>query len=144
MKSQVNLFFSKEQSQYYWVGRNICDKCNKNIELQGLLSWDYWKNNFRESIYCFNCRKEILNVAGPYVEFKKVSIGFTELLPSDVIGVWPERPSLVNASGLTNVEVATQSSDSLIIDKTVYASKNNLLIEGKDQKLISKKDEVKL
>ena len=116
-----SLFFSKDDSCYFWTGRDNCDKCHKVIELKGLLVWDFWQTQFIEKVYCFYCKDEIIKTAGKYSELKPFTIGFRELLPSDIIPVKPERPSLINATGMSVFDIATMPSESRVVNKTILS-----------------------
>lgn len=118
----TNLFFSQDTAEYYWTGRNTCDKCLKHIELKGLLVWDYWLTTLKENIYCYNCKEQILKVIGRCAEIKTITLGIVELLPEDITPIRPVRVQLGNTTGLNVYEMAVKSSEGRTIDRTVHST----------------------
>lgn len=127
-----NLFFSKSENRYFWIGSDTCSKCKKIVSLQGILVWDYWQSQLIENLYCINCKAQALKSIGRYAEIKPVVLGFTGMLPEDVIGVWASRPQLVNSSGSV-FEVATQKLEGKLVDKTLLSS-SSLVLSDKVEK----------
>lgn len=131
--SVINLFYSQEESRYYWTGSDVCVKCKKIISVQGILVWDYWNTELRQHIFCGNCKQEALRIAGPYAEIKPVVIGFEFSLPEDVEGIIPSKPSLINATGLSVIDAAIKINEGKTIDKTHFAKPtmigNNKVLE---------------
>ena len=128
----MDLMFNSEKNKYFWLGKDICQKCNKPIINFGFLLWDYYKVNFKQYIYCFECRSEIKKASGKYSEFKKVFIISSDLLPNNSFGIFPDKPFLSNARNLDVFDVATKNIyGEQVIDKAIQSININFMIDHK-------------
>lgn len=131
------LFWSAEDSKYYYTGVAECTKCHKNlhsvIRTPGFLLWDYYRTHLRIVIFCLSCKGELEKVGGKYSETKSVIFTQGYDLPTDSIMAFPDRPELVNSSNLSVFDVAvTTLGNEKVIDNTIHANKTPLLT-GKDE-----------
>jgi hypothetical protein len=127
--NKIELYFSKKNNAYYYIGFATCCVCNKIINHNLIIVRD---TKTIERYYCSNCSNKIPKGFGNTLMCLAI---ISDLLPFDAIPIFNlsvEFGKVSNSSGVVTVwDATTQSKDQeLIIDKTIQAHNPRFMIQG--------------